>query len=826
MYTLINPVTDPSPSLRPVHYVVSFFLLLFSLTCLVILTGIADHPYTASLRSSASSLSSAPSSPLHVLSVPLLAADYPYVAIIDAGSAGSRLYLYHYRWRRGGLQVHIAVDSEGLPIERKIEPGLSFYAAADNYTAAALSLAPLMAHLASRLPQLPSFSSSSSSSSPPRLPLYLFATAGLRLLSAASQRQTLSACVALLPTLLPAVVFPSHHARVITGTEEALYAWLALNYALGTLSAADGQQRRQTAGLVELGGASVQVAFELTDGLMRSMRTEEDEAAGKELQLHPQYTATVHLHLRCASTPSVTVASPPSLPSSAAAAAAPSSALLLADEDDGSSSYHLYVSTYLGYGSNSARQRYLSLLFSAQQHSDPCMLRGNEGSINSGAFKLIGTGQFDDCRAALVPLLNKTAACSLSPCSFNGVHQPQFDSSPVPQAASAGSVSSSSFMPFYGFSELFYTSLHLFNLTGLYSYRTFSTAARAFCSLPYESVVQRYRDGLYGSVDEKRVRQQCFKAAWMSVVLHEGLGFRRGGGDDAAAVAEARQSMDREADMSRREKRREGEIKDVHEAAPTKELVLSPKPADVAVVAAAAAPGTRRLMQAAATVGNDSDAGAALPAADAEAAVQFKPPDSSHGQEAAQPSQLAATASSPLLSADDRQDEELSQPPPPASPPAITPFSPPSQPRLPRHSHSASLTPLARMPDGQEVQWTMGAALTLLSKQIGENPPACEDAQQASGQVVDRADREEAAAGAAAGGGGGGGGVLWVFGRMRRLHVSLVLLLCAATAVLMLTLYGAVWLLDRRRFAHSDASWKKLRRSASANTVSISIRRW
>ncbi|KAK9280155.1 hypothetical protein L1049_013842 [Liquidambar formosana] len=52
-------------------------------------------------------------------------------------------------------------------------------------------------------------------------------------------------------------LFKDEWARVIEGQEEGVYAWVAANYALGTL----GGEPQKTTGIVELGGASMQVAF-------------------------------------------------------------------------------------------------------------------------------------------------------------------------------------------------------------------------------------------------------------------------------------------------------------------------------------------------------------------------------------------------------------------------------------------------------------------------------------------------------------------------------------------------------------------------------------
>lgn len=41
----------------------------------------------------------------------------------------------------------------------------------------------------------------------------------------------------------------------LTGIDEGIYAWVAANYALGTL----GGDPQETTGIVELGGASAQV---------------------------------------------------------------------------------------------------------------------------------------------------------------------------------------------------------------------------------------------------------------------------------------------------------------------------------------------------------------------------------------------------------------------------------------------------------------------------------------------------------------------------------------------------------------------------------------
>ncbi|CAM8889243.1 unnamed protein product [Rhodiola kirilowii] len=55
--------------------------------------------------------------------------------------------------------------------------------------------------------------------------------------------------------------FKNEWASVIKGVDEGVFAWVAANYALGTL----GGTPRETTGIVELGGASMQVVFALKD---------------------------------------------------------------------------------------------------------------------------------------------------------------------------------------------------------------------------------------------------------------------------------------------------------------------------------------------------------------------------------------------------------------------------------------------------------------------------------------------------------------------------------------------------------------------------------
>lgn len=103
----------------------------------------------------------------------------------------------------------------------KVQPGLSAYA--DNAAGAAVSLQPLLEFAAQHIP----------ASQIPRTPVYLMATAGLRLLPAAAAESILAECRSTLHA--SNFRFESDWAQIISGSYEGLYAWVAANYAAGHL---------------------------------------------------------------------------------------------------------------------------------------------------------------------------------------------------------------------------------------------------------------------------------------------------------------------------------------------------------------------------------------------------------------------------------------------------------------------------------------------------------------------------------------------------------------------------------------------------------------
>lgn len=177
------------------------------------------------------------------------------IAVVDAGSTGSRLHIYAYD-----------VDQTKTPVNvkelwsRKIKPGLA-------------SIEPNQATLDNYLTSL------FSGANEVNLPLYFYATAGMRLLPTPKQKQFYD---------LMQNWFANHtewqlqSSKTITGSEEGLYGWLAVNYKLGTLTSND----KTPVGVMDMGGASVQIVFPVarTEGIKNS-DLQQFDLYGRHLQL-------------------------------------------------------------------------------------------------------------------------------------------------------------------------------------------------------------------------------------------------------------------------------------------------------------------------------------------------------------------------------------------------------------------------------------------------------------------------------------------------------------------------------------------------------------
>ena len=408
-----------------------------------------------------------------------------YGVIIDCGSSGSRVFICYWPPHTGSkselLNIKQMLDADGNPVRMKIKPGISSYA--DNVTSASESLRPLLNFASRHIPQ----------EKQQETPLYILATAGMRMLPRQKQNAILGDLRQKVPLMSKFHVTDSM-IEVITGKQEGIYLWIATNYMLNRFKhhhshplghshhthgvsptvPTEDVKRKQTTGTIEIGGASLQIAYEVP------------------------YNQSVPVDL------SATIN-------------------LGCDAHETVHEYKVYVTTHLGYGSDLARKRYVNDLYSKniekmkknEMVTDPCLPTDmvDEPTVGNTSFKLTGTGEFNRCRVILQALLNESAPCKKSPCSFNGVFQPQIDFNKA---------------EFYGFAEFWYSSNNVFRIGGKYRHKMLDAAAVDFCKTRWALHKRHYAMGFYPKADTFRIKYQCFKSAWMTTVLHKGLKFPDG----------------------------------------------------------------------------------------------------------------------------------------------------------------------------------------------------------------------------------------------------------------------------------------------------------
>jgi apyrase len=176
--------------------------------------------------------------------------DARYGLIIDAGSSGSRIYIYC--WKPAGANgipwVAAAPALEGEPSwTMKVKTRLSDVSDDND---AENSLKPLINYALEKIGNDPQTLA--------QTPLYLMATAGMRL--KAKDHPAQSKVIIRIVDKYLKKTFASASSTVISGEEEALYGWIAVNYLMGFLKEKDGNSS-PTMGTLELGGGSTQIAY-------------------------------------------------------------------------------------------------------------------------------------------------------------------------------------------------------------------------------------------------------------------------------------------------------------------------------------------------------------------------------------------------------------------------------------------------------------------------------------------------------------------------------------------------------------------------------------
>lgn len=408
-----------------------------------------------------------------------------YGVILDAGSSGTRVYVYNWKTAANARASASEAELQRLPEiktkkkwRKKVHPGVSTFGE-NPEDVGPEHLAELVEFALDIVPP----------EEVKNTPIFLLATAGMRLLPEYQRAQVLeNICGYFQRNTEFQLPDCGLHVQVIPGETEGLYGWIAANYLLGGFNAPDEHEHgngHHTYGFLDMGGASAQIAF--------APNATESEKHAEDLKL---------LRLR---------------------------------KVNGENLEHkVFVTTWLGFGANQARRRYVESLLESYPKSkelpDPCLpvgllatISGEELDSDSPALAgkephLIGTGQFPECLKRTYPLLQKDVPCEDEPCLLNGIHTPAIDFK---------------VNHFVGVSEYWHTTHEIFAMAHkdkAYDFQTYQKQVTELCSRDWEDIEEDVENQKWGKkIDEKTVEEVCFKASWLINMLHDGIGVPRVG---------------------------------------------------------------------------------------------------------------------------------------------------------------------------------------------------------------------------------------------------------------------------------------------------------
>uniref|UniRef100_A0A8B9QWM2 Ectonucleoside triphosphate diphosphohydrolase 4 n=1 Tax=Anas platyrhynchos TaxID=8839 RepID=A0A8B9QWM2_ANAPL len=277
-------------------------------------------------------------------------------------------------------------DKNRKPVVMKIKPGISEFANSPEKVSDYIS--PLLSFAAEHVPR----------AKHKETPLYILCTAGMRILPESQQKAILEDLLTDIPVHFD-FLFSDSHAEVISGKQEGVYAWIGINFVLGRFEHTDDEDeaivevhvpgsenkeaifRKRTVGILDMGGVSTQIAYEVPKTV--SFASSQQEEVAKNL--------LAEFNLGC-------------------------------DAHQTEHVYRVYVATFLGFGGNAARQRYEDSLFTSTilknrllgkeigmtsdaPYLDPCLPLDAQDEIhqNGQTMYLRGTGDFNLCREIIQP---------------------------------------------------------------------------------------------------------------------------------------------------------------------------------------------------------------------------------------------------------------------------------------------------------------------------------------------------------------------------------------------------------------------------------------
>lgn len=471
--------------------------------------------------------------------------EHTYGVIVNCGSSGTRAHIYQWLTRLDYPELlhHIVpmTGANGKPLTYDIgHKGLS--TVSPHPQDAIEYMKPLLDFIRDNIPKhRHSFTG-----------VYIMATAGMRLLDEEEQDEIMS--------LLKNYIEQNYDFKivstdVISGADEGKYQWISLNSkAKRFLNKNIDPKKMKTFAVFEMGGASLQVTYQLSNAMYRSIAIDFSDKHLREL-FKSQITQ-----------PSISRGEPTSR------GVIQRGFLHKKDQNlatrDSEHFYRLYSTTFLGFGSNSIREAHHDLLirdhlFNKFNHfrqtvkssfkclrpksnhascskllvKDPCIPVGHseiivrpEEILSKVASKTIGytpieedektvnitiegAGNYDKCRQTVIRLLHvakseKFNCESSEPCAMSLIGVPfiQFERLNVKAIG-----------------DFFYTTANsMIDLSGRYNHRAMVKKTEAICETPYDRLAEKYPDANCAK-DMTRLYTECFKAVWVDTFLTKAL---------------------------------------------------------------------------------------------------------------------------------------------------------------------------------------------------------------------------------------------------------------------------------------------------------------
>ncbi|ESO06941.1 hypothetical protein HELRODRAFT_170977 [Helobdella robusta] len=279
-----------------------------------------------------------------------------YAVVVDAGSSGTRCWVYKLTPVAGNKLPKIeALGSEKSP------GGLAkLYVKDLNVEGIKNKINDLLNFAKGKVP----------ADQHSKSPIYFMATAGMRSLKELEAIPVFESINQLLNDKTKCPFKVEVPARILAGQEEGLFSWITVNYRQGNLDGSSSTGKT-TRGVLECGGASLQIAFVPQAQILDSA------------YYFKFYTNT----------------------------------------------FLIYAHSFMNYGQDAVvdnlEKGALNASGTADPVTDPCKMKNfNEKKKDTDTKNWKGTGDINGCEVAVKKLFRANDFCSPEPCTVNNVYQP------------------------------------------------------------------------------------------------------------------------------------------------------------------------------------------------------------------------------------------------------------------------------------------------------------------------------------------------------------------------------------------------------------------